>query len=632
MIEFLKNGTVEECFTFSVPPESETIESPQRVTETKTFGGSAFDEYGPDSVKINLSGSTINEEKKLIYRGNKRHPSYYTGEKEIFELQRIFNDWGKLDNIPDKKVYIYDLSKMSIPQIGTGSPTRNYWRIIEKNLKIRRTKDRPLSFSYDLEVIGVTDKDHSPESLFDDNIDKVLDKCLEVVGYIQMVSEVTEAASDIFDSYMNGMVAVRNAFDAIANAKGIEIVNAAYDRPLRILTGGSNSSLYNACKSFVAASSKIENLNQTLGSDSKKGLNYARDDEFIVSFDSGPGSYVAPVKVSYGKTITQPSDPVFSKYEFQGWFKDTTCQEKFEFAVEEITKNMTLYAQWKRVQATISFNSRNGTPVQPETVTIGGKVTVPSPPSRSGYEFEYWCTDYAATTAFDFSTIISVDLTLYARWRTVYTASFNSNGGSSVESQAVNVGEKIIYPLTPMRDNYLFGMWCSDAGLTEEYDFNVPVNGNITLYARWTRVSNNVHFISNGGPDVPQQVIPIGGHAVKPDTPVREGYLFVQWCSDEGMTQEYFFDSIPVNYPVTLYAKWEINVYPVNFNSNGGSIVEHQEVSYGGVAVYPPIPTRDGYLFNRWCSDSELTVEFNFAAPITGNLTLYAAWYGGTND
>jgi hypothetical protein len=148
MIEFLKNGVAAECFTFSLPPESETIESPQRVTETKTLGGSIFDEYGPDSVKIKLTGSTVNEERKLIYRGNKRLPSYYSGEKEIFELQKIFNDWGDLDKIPDKKVYIYNLSKMSLLQIGAGTPARNYWRVVNKNFRIRRSKDKPFTFTY----------------------------------------------------------------------------------------------------------------------------------------------------------------------------------------------------------------------------------------------------------------------------------------------------------------------------------------------------------------------------------------------------------------------------------------------------------------------------------------------------
>jgi hypothetical protein len=106
-------------------------------------------------------------------------------------------------------------------------------------------------------------------------------------------------------------------------------------------------------------------------------------------------------------------------------------------------------------------------------------------------------------------------------------------------------------------------MWCSDPALTAEYDFNSPVSGNTTLYAKWARISNNVTFESNGGSGVPRQAIGIGGVAVKPADPAREGYLFLRWCSDAGLTQEFLFASSPVNYPLTLYAKWEINVYLV---------------------------------------------------------------------
>ena len=93
MLEFLDGTEVKEVFTFSVPPESEEFVFPQRITETKTFGGSVFDDYGNDTYKITLSGSTINEDKKFIYRGL-NPPLYLTGTKEIFTLQKIIQNWA----------------------------------------------------------------------------------------------------------------------------------------------------------------------------------------------------------------------------------------------------------------------------------------------------------------------------------------------------------------------------------------------------------------------------------------------------------------------------------------------------------------------------------------------------------
>ena len=68
LLEFKMNGVLTDAFTFSVPPESEEFAFPQRKGETKTFGGAVISDYGNDLVQINLSGSTINQELKLIYK------------------------------------------------------------------------------------------------------------------------------------------------------------------------------------------------------------------------------------------------------------------------------------------------------------------------------------------------------------------------------------------------------------------------------------------------------------------------------------------------------------------------------------------------------------------------------------
>jgi len=64
----------------------------------------------------------------------------------------------------------------------------------------------------------------------------------------------------------------------------------------------------------------------------------------------------------------------------------------------------------------------------------------------------------------------------------------------------------------------------------------------------------------------------------------------------------------------------------VTFISNGGSPVDSQTVAYNTTATAPATPTRIGYAFGGWYSDSELTTTFNFSTPITGDTTLYAKW------
>lgn len=66
--------------------------------------------------------------------------------------------------------------------------------------------------------------------------------------------------------------------------------------------------------------------------------------------------------------------------------------------------------------------------------------------------------------------------------------------------------------------------------------------------------------------------------------------------------------------------------YTVTFNSNGGSEVAAQTVEEGETATEPADPTKDGYTFVGWCSDEELTTEYNFSTAVTADITLYAEW------
>jgi len=72
-----------------------------------------------------------------------------------------------------------------------------------------------------------------------------------------------------------------------------------------------------------------------------------------------------------------------------------------------------------------------------------------------------------------------------------YTVTFNSNGGSDVNPiTGVNPGSTITEPMAPTYDYGTFAGWCSDANLTTLFVFSTPINGNITLYAKWNLTLN----------------------------------------------------------------------------------------------------------------------------------------------
>lgn len=69
---------------------------------------------------------------------------------------------------------------------------------------------------------------------------------------------------------------------------------------------------------------------------------------------------------------------------------------------------------------------------------------------------------------------------------TLYTVTFDSNGGSAVPDQGVYAGEKITEPGDPTRGGYTFVAWYKEEGLTTEWKFDTDtVSSNITLYAKW---------------------------------------------------------------------------------------------------------------------------------------------------
>lgn len=77
-------------------------------------------------------------------------------------------------------------------------------------------------------------------------------------------------------------------------------------------------------------------------------------------------------------------------------------------------------------------------------------------------------------------------------YNTVYTVIFDSNGGSDVTEQAIYDGSCAYEPEAPTREGYVFDGWYADNDLTTAYDFTTPVTGDITLYAKWTRISVSI--------------------------------------------------------------------------------------------------------------------------------------------
>ena len=207
--------------------------------------------------------------------------------------------------------------------------------------------------------------------------------------------------------------------------------------------------------------------------------------------------------------------------------------------------------------------------------------------------------------------------------RNPFTVTFDSNGGSMVESQLIKpeVCVRAIRPDNPTRSEYVFDNWYllnEDGSLSETpYDFDKLVTGNITLVAKWV-IPVTVTFNADNGTDVVMVNVASGETITKIDDPVKDGYYFLGWYLGDAV---YDFDSV-VNEDITLVAKWVIPV-TVTFNADNGTDVVTVNMAPNEAVTKIDDPIKDGYYFLGWyLSDT----EYDFESPVTENITLVAKW------
>ena len=221
---------------------------------------------------------------------------------------------------------------------------------------------------------------------------------------------------------------------------------------------------------------------------------------------------------------------------------------------------------------------------------------------------------------------------------TKYAVTFNANGhGTAPEAQNVREGFCAKDPGTLTASGWIFNGWYEEKGCINLYDFETPVTGPITLYAGWLDASKTyykVEFDLNGHgaeSDKPAtQTIEEGKTASEPaKKPYAPGFIFKGWTTEKTGKTLYNFNT-PVNADLKLYAYWEAETptYTVTFdlNGKGGTAPAAQVIEEGKTAAVPEEPTDAEYTFVGWFVDENCTTAYDFATPVTANVTLYAGW------
>lgn len=140
------------------------------------------------------------------------------------------------------------------------------------------------------------------------------------------------------------------------------------------------------------------------------------------------------------------------------------------------------------------------------------------------------------------------------------TVTYDLGYDGQTTTAGVRKDEKVERPADPVREDRVFDNWYADASLTALFDFDAPITGDVTVYAKWLEDSAyyDVLFDSNyaGAVEAAPQKVQEGGQAVRPSVdPERKGYAFDGWYADPEGAAEFDFSTV-ITQEITIYAKW----------------------------------------------------------------------------
>lgn len=338
--------------------------------------------------------------------------------------------------------------------------------------------------------------------------------------------------------------------------------------------------------------------------------------KYTVSYNANGGSG-APSSQSkyYGKTLTLSSTkPSRTGYTFKGWATSASGSVAYASGASYTANaSVTLYAVWQANTYTVKYNANGGTGAPSnQTKTHGVTLTLSSTkPTRvsevedgvtTTYTFKGWATSASSSTvayASGAKYTTNASVTLYAVWTTKttvteYDVTYNTNGGSEVNSQVKTKGIALTLRSTiPTKNGYTFKGWgLSEDDTTVDYvaGASYTTDADIVLYAIWTPWTHTVQFNLNGGTGtVPSSFT----KTTDVDVMIPEGNItktncvFKCWSTTANGSggKNYYvgdaYDATKNGGTVTLYAIWKerkILIYKATKNCEAVDFVETDEI------------------------------------------------------
>ena len=398
----------------------------------------------------------------------------------------------------------------------------------------------------------------------------------------------------------------------------------------------------------------------------------------VVPVDGDGNKIAAPSALSLsldgdGKRYYQATAPTADGFEFDGWYKDSDCTQKFKEGGEVLTANTDLYGRWTRLGTKIvTFKVQNGTwsdnTAEDKTVPVelrNGLGTlsakdVPTEPTDMIPD-----NGYKAPGAWDIRPNTNAD-GISETGNYVYTYTFpqkdkctvtyhwlsTENPDSAALPAQTTVTENTSYPVETVPDikGWTFSGWYDNEaceGKRVDKEINIK-DQNIDLYGKWTHNPCTVKFRADyegiparGDLNADKQTeltytVPYGStlrkERISLPTPVpgeATYYFFKDWDLDNLFYTDPDVLDMPVRSNLTFVAQW----WPiVTFDASGGAWSSGETMRYAKIqtdtekVAAASTPVRNGYTFLGWYTAADGGDRANFEEKVNRPTTLYAHW------
>ena len=395
----------------------------------------------------------------------------------------------------------------------------------------------------------------------------------------------------------------------------------------------------------------------------------------VVPVDGDGNEIAAPSALSLsldgnGTCRYQATAPTADGFEFDGWYKDYACTQKFQEDGEVLTANTDLYGRWTRLGTkTVTFKVQNGTwsdgKSADKTVTVelrNGLGTLSKNAVPTGMTPD---NEHKAPGAWDSRPNTNTD-GISETGNYVYTYTFpqkdkctvtyhwvsTENPDSAALPTQATVTEGTSYPVATVDpvDGWTFSGWYNSEGTPVTDVTCSSTVPNIDLYGKWTHADCTVTFLADDkeaehgflnadGQTVSTYTVPYGstlqnaGQSLPTPVPDEENkWFFKDWdLKEDGSNNPFYTDPDVLNMPVrsnlTFVAQW----WPVvTFDANGGAWSSVEAMRYAKIqtdtkkVAAASTPVRNGYTFLGWYTDDGNRA--NFEEEVNVPKTLYAHW------